>query len=224
MAVVFDLDGTLFDHRGAAAAGVRGWLAGMGAEASEEVVRSWLDAEERRVSAWQRGEVSWAEQRRQRLREILPQIARPVGDEAELDHVFGGYLSRYEAAWRCFDDVEDAVGMVASAGLRVAVLTNGAQRQQDQKLEAVGLSRIGPVLSSEALGFASPTPAPTSRRATSLGWRPIRCCTSAIAMTSMSSPHEPRDCRRSTSTARTMAPGRKARRIGSLSQLDRFLQ
>ena len=54
MAVVFDLDGTLFDHRGAAAAGVRGWLAGMGVEASEELMRSWLEAEERHVSGWQR--------------------------------------------------------------------------------------------------------------------------------------------------------------------------
>lgn len=133
-------------------------------------------------------------------------------------------LSRYEAAWRCFDDVEDAVGTVASAGLRVAVLTNGAQRQQDQKLEAVGLSRIGPVLCSEALGFAKPDPRAYQQACHQLG---VACDqvlhvgdrydldVVAARAAGLSAVYLDRE---------DDGPRAEARRIGSLSQLDRFLQ
>ncbi len=133
-------------------------------------------------------------------------------------------LSRYEAAWRCFDDVEDAVGMVASAGLRVAVLTNGAQRQQDQKLEAVGLSRIGPVLSSEALGFAKPDPRAYQQACHQLGVAADQVLhisdrydldVVAARAAGLSAVYPDRE---------DDGPRAEARRIGSLSQLDRFLQ
>jgi putative hydrolase of the HAD superfamily len=169
-AVIFDLDDTLFDHRGAAIAGVRGWLADIGAEATGELVDLWFDAEERHVSAWHRGEVGFAEQRRRRLREILPRVDHDVGDDDFLDGVFAAYLSRYEAAWRSFDDVNAALSLVEAAGLRVAVLTNGAERQQHQKLAAVGLTgRVGPVFCCDKLGFAKPEPRAYQKACRELG-------------------------------------------------------
>ena len=44
-----------------------------------------------------------------RLRDVLPLIDIPVGDDAELDDVFSGYLRHYEAAWTCFDDAEETL-------------------------------------------------------------------------------------------------------------------
>ncbi|MGI8712541.1 MAG: HAD family hydrolase [Solirubrobacteraceae bacterium] len=156
-AVIFDLDETLFDHRGAALAGVRAWLAELGEAASDELTGLWFSLEERYVRAWHRGELSFAEQRRERIREMLATVGRDGADDAALDASFARYLLRYEAGWRRFDDVDDALADVAAAGLRVAVLTNGAERQQNQKLSAVDLAgRVGPVFCCDALGFAKP--------------------------------------------------------------------
>jgi len=159
-AVIFDLDDTLFDHRGAASSGVREWLADLGVSPTEALVRLWFEAEERHVAAWHRGEVSFWGQRRARLREILLQIGRDdARDDRTLDQLFGDFVTRYEAAWRRFDDVIGALEMVAAAGLRVAVLTNGAELQQHRKLVAVGLAGlVGPMFCCDAIGFAKPDP------------------------------------------------------------------
>ncbi len=158
-AIIFDLDETLFDHRGAAIAGVRGWLADLGVAASPELEQVWFAAEERGVTAWHRGELGFGEQRRQRLREILPLIGREPGDDDALDAMFAAYVAHYEAAWRRFDDVDAALGLIAAAGVPVAVLTNGADHVQHEKLAAVGLAgRVGPVFCCDVIGFAKPDP------------------------------------------------------------------
>lgn len=158
-AVIFDLDETLFDHRGAALAGVRAWLEGMGVAPSDELIELWFSLEERYVRGWHRGEFGFAQQRRERARELLKRVELPVGDDDALDAGFAAYLHRYEAGWRRFEDVDDALADVAAAGVPIAVLTNGADRQQNQKLSAVGLAgRVGPVFCCDALGVAKPDP------------------------------------------------------------------
>ena len=157
--VLFDLDGTLFDHEGSVRDGVREWLRGVGIEASEALIRRWLDAESLYIAAWHRGELSRQEQRRARLREILPLIAQPIGDDRALDETFGHYLACYQDAWRAYADVAEVLEAIESVGLGVAVLSNGADRQQRQKIAALGLQqRLGRVFSSDAIGFAKPDP------------------------------------------------------------------
>lgn len=157
--MVFDLDGTLFDHPGAARRGLSTWLAGLGVGCTDDLVETWFDLEERHWAAWRQGLVSFAEQRRGRLREFLPHVGRPVGTEAELDEAFAGFLAAYERAWAGYDDVDAALTAVADLGLATAVLTNGTEVQQRAKLARLGLlDRVGPVFTSEALGVAKPDP------------------------------------------------------------------
>ena len=160
-AVVFDLDGTLFDHPSAARAGLREWVTSLGREWTPQLQAAWVEAEERNFRAWREGEVGFAEQRRRRLREVLPLLDLPVGDDDELDAQFTqGFLRAYERAWAGYDDVEDALAAVRAAGLRTAVLTNGPREQQNAKIAAIGLTgRLGPVLTAEELGVAKPRPA-----------------------------------------------------------------
>jgi putative hydrolase of the HAD superfamily len=155
--VLFDLDGTLFDHDRAAGIGVAAWLQSIGVEPAEELIDRWFEAEARYISAWHRGELDWQEQRRARLREMHEIIDHPAGDARSLDQSFDVYLAAYQSAWRTYPDVDTALEEVQKAGLQVAVLTNGAAHQQQQKIAAVGLQgRVGPVFSSDAIGFAKP--------------------------------------------------------------------
>lgn len=52
--------------------------------------------------------------------------------------MFAGYLSRYEAGWSLFDDAVPALRRARSAGLSVAIFTNGDENQQRHKLRVLG--------------------------------------------------------------------------------------
>ena len=156
-AVVFDLDGTLLDHRRSTRAGLTRWLAGFGTTWTEQIEQAWFTAEEKHFGAWRRGEISHDEQRRRRLRDFLPAVDRPVGTDDELDREFLGYLDAYRQSWVGFDDVGAAVDDVHARGLRTAVLTNGTRDLQEAKLAHLGLlERIGPVVCAADIGVAKP--------------------------------------------------------------------
>ena len=156
-AIVFDLDGTLLDHRGAATSALDVWLPALGVEGTRALRLAWFEAEERHFDSWRRGEVSFAEQRRRRLREVLPSVALADAPDPDIDALFGAYVELYEAAWRAFDDVEGALDAARSRGLTVTVLTNGTELQQAAKVSAIGLtSRLSGVFTSESLGHAKP--------------------------------------------------------------------
>jgi putative hydrolase of the HAD superfamily len=158
-AVIFDLDGTLFDHAAAAHDGVAAWLSQHGHAVTDELIERWFEAEERFFAAWNRGEFDWQGQRRARVREMLGHLDLEVGDDPALDASFAIYLDSYERAWRAFDDAAPTLQALASAGLRTAVLTNGADAQQRAKLAACGLGPLtGPLFSSDAIGVAKPDP------------------------------------------------------------------
>jgi putative hydrolase of the HAD superfamily len=157
--VLFDLDGTLLDHRGSVTSALHAWLPTLGAETSAGLVQAWFAAEDRHFPAWRRGEISFAEQRRRRLRDVLPLVGHEAGDDAELDRIFEGYLRRYESAWSLFEDVEPTLHALLEEGVGVAVLSNGLISQQAAKLEKVGLTgRVGPLFTAEGLGVAKPDP------------------------------------------------------------------
>jgi len=77
--------------------------------------------------------------------------------EQELDATFENYLKPYAAAWRAYDDVVPCLS--ALLGVRLAVLSNGDQSQQADKLRRTGLTtHFEAVLTSGELGAAKPYP------------------------------------------------------------------
>lgn len=157
--VVLDLDNTLFDHTASARAGLDEWLEGHEVAMTQEIADAWFAAEDEHHQAWTRGLASFAEHRRRRLRQVLPMIGLPVGDDARLDAMFAEYLQHYQGAWRAFDDASDALTAVHARGLSTAVLTNGMRAQQRAKLERIDLlERVGSIFTAEDLGVAKPSP------------------------------------------------------------------
>lgn len=102
-AILFDLDGTLVDHRQAVLDAVSQVISAFpGAGAPPSVLGDgWWSLERTHMERYLAGECSFAEQRRQRLREFLPLLGEPVPDgDAELDRWFAAnYHGAYEAAW-----------------------------------------------------------------------------------------------------------------------------
>ncbi|MCL2543623.1 MAG: HAD family hydrolase [Nocardioidaceae bacterium] len=173
--VLFDLDDTLVDHRGAADRGVRSWLAGLGLADSaadlEALVDRWFALEARHHERYQRREISHVEQRRVRIREFLP--SWDLADDVLADDVFAGYLGSYQAAWRAFGDAAAALERALTKGLRVGILTNGERHVQTEKLRRTGLLRRDvPVFASSDLPAAKPDPRSYTAACSALGVEP----------------------------------------------------
>jgi len=176
-AVGFDLDGTLFDHHGSARSAAVHFLGSLGVVASDSTLASWFDAEEEHFERWRSGEISFSEQRRQRLRSVLPPlgVSVPAGD-VDVDELFGGYLRAYESSWRAFPDSLPLLRSLRAAGHRIGLLTNGTEAQQLAKLRTTGLlDGFDVVCTSERIGFSKPDARAFAALASELGVEPGTC-------------------------------------------------
>ncbi|MBA8793757.1 putative hydrolase of the HAD superfamily [Friedmanniella endophytica] len=173
-ALVLDLDDTLFDHTGSARDALAAWLPGLGAEATPELVDFWFRVEEVHFESWRSGRISFAEQRRRRLRDLLPVLGHPVGTDDELDATFEGFRSRYQACWRPFPDVHPTLARWWRR-VPIAVLTNGSDVQQRAKVAAIGATPyLVDVFTAEALGTPKPDPRSYRTVCAALGVPPER--------------------------------------------------
>ena len=153
-AVLFDLDGTLVDQQSAAAAAVVEWAAEHGIT-DPGVADRWAELSEKHYMRYQRRELTFPEQRRQRVRAFLDV---QVSDE-EADELFSGYLHRYEAGWTLFEDAVPTLRKVREAGLAAVVFTNGNEDHQRYKVDRLGLAdEIDVLISSETLPAGKPDP------------------------------------------------------------------
>jgi len=176
-AVGFDLDGTLFDHHGSARSAAVHFLGSLGVVASDSTLASWFAAEELHFERWRSGEIGFSEQRRQRLRSVLPPLGVdvPAGD-VDVDELFGVYLRAYESSWRAFPDALPLLRSLRASGHRIGLLTNGTEAQQLAKLRRTGLLiEFDVVCTSERIGFSKPDVRAFSVLASELGVEPGAC-------------------------------------------------
>ncbi|NQX22779.1 HAD family hydrolase [Curtobacterium sp. VKM Ac-2852] len=157
-AICFDLDGTLFDHRGSARVGVTRFLQGLGVEVTEAAIGAWFTAEDEQFERWRSGVIGFQDQRRARLRTVLPQLGVAVpGNDAGLDAVFDDYLRAYREAWRLFPESLALLHELRDLGHCLGLLTNGTETQQLDKLARTGLADAFDVVCiSERIGFQKP--------------------------------------------------------------------
>lgn len=151
-AVLFDLDDTLVDQQSAAAAAVLVWAAEHGIT-DDDVSRRWSEISEVHYARYQRRQLSFAQQRRERVRAFLGVDA----DDKHADELFAGYLQRYEDGWTLFGDAVPALRRARAAGMTVAVFTNGDEEHQRFKLEKFGIiDEVDAVIASSSLSAGKP--------------------------------------------------------------------
>lgn len=153
-AVLFDLDGTLLDHEGAAAEAIvrsfpdadPAWL-----------VPRWTELTEEAVDRYLAGELSYPEQRRARIVALARDLGLGDWDDARADAWMAGFLKVYEAAWRPFPEAGRVLDVLAGRGLRLGVITNGDAGQQRAKIRRIGFAdRLPLVVASSEAGAAKP--------------------------------------------------------------------
>jgi putative hydrolase of the HAD superfamily len=157
---LFDLDGTLVDHRGAVERALEQWVTRLDPGRAPDMgllTAEWSRLEARYFRAYLHGDLTFDEQRRCRVSDLLAFLGLPVPEQEAVDDLFRAYLSLYEGAWVAFDDAPPALDVLAASGLALGVLTNGDEAQQRSKLRAVGLlDRFECVVASSSLPEPKP--------------------------------------------------------------------
>ncbi|TDS83818.1 HAD family hydrolase [Nesterenkonia aurantiaca] len=159
-AVGFDLDGTLFDHQCSAEAAVDAFFLSLGIDPSPAARQAWFAAEKTHFERWRTGQISFQDQRRERLRTVLPLLGmKPQESDPQLDELFEGYLGAYRKEWRAFPDSLGLLRTLRASGYRVGLLSNGTEGQQLDKLRRTGLAgAFDVVFTSEGIGVQKPDP------------------------------------------------------------------
>jgi putative hydrolase of the HAD superfamily len=150
-AVGFDLDGTLFDHEGAARAAITAFVTERGWPLADDTPDRWVALERVHFGEYARGLIGFQEQRRRRMGALV-QALRVDADPDGIDDLFDSYFAHYRANWTAYPDTIPALDLLAARGVALGVLTNGTQELQTSKLERLGiLDRFDVVLAASEL-------------------------------------------------------------------------
>ena len=152
MLVLFDLDDTLLDHSAAMRSGAARLHKSLGAPGPlEDFLGRWQRALERHYARYVAGEVSFREQRRARVREV---VDSSLSDGAA-DKIFLEYAAGYEESWSLFPDVLPCLESLSRH--RLGVISNGDASQQRKKLARSRIiDRFDCVVVSSECGCAKP--------------------------------------------------------------------
>ncbi|MGP4029794.1 HAD family hydrolase [Actinomadura sp. 3N407] len=154
-AVLFDLDGTLLDHEGAAAEAITRSFPDADPAC---LVPRWRELTEEAVDRYLAGELSLAAQRRARIVPLARELGLGEWDDSRADTWTAGFLTLYQAAWRPFPEAGRVLDVLAERGLRLGVITNGDAEQQRAKIERLGFAGLlRYVVTSGETGSAKPS-------------------------------------------------------------------
>lgn len=154
--IFFDIDDTLLDNQGAETAAALEFhqlYSNVFPESSDKFAYNWRMITEKHVQRYLSGELSFQDQRRERLKELFSHDR--ILTDIEADNIFQRYLDAYERNWRLFPDVKPC--LVQLSGTKLGVISNGDSSQQRQKLTATDiLDRFSVVTISEDVGISKP--------------------------------------------------------------------
>ena len=155
----FDLDGTLFDYKGSVESALLEWANNRNWNSSK-VSEFWKQGEQEFYPKYLKGEISFNEQRLERVRYLY----KNLGSEISQNDVQSGvdeWLFLFKKNWKAFPEVRISLRKAQDTGFKLGVLTNGNLDQQLDKLAAIGISDFfKTVVASESIGISKPDPFP----------------------------------------------------------------
>lgn len=152
-AILFDLDETLLDQQWASSVALREFHREKCLEMTwTEVEARWNNCLKNHFIRYEKGEITFQQQRRCRIRDIFE--GRDIPDELA-DQLFGVYLKNYEGIYRLFPEVNELLSQLGRFPL--GVITNGDTQQQLDKLTRMDIKKyFNAILVSEAVGLRKP--------------------------------------------------------------------
>jgi putative hydrolase of the HAD superfamily len=143
--IFFDVDDTLVMDSDAAQIGARTLYAQFAALSdiadADLFAGAWVTAAWHFFDMYSRGEISFAEQRRKRIRYLFPRQL----DEGAIDGMFDVYYRSYKANWRVYPEVLEALESLRK-DYRLGIISNSVRDKQLDKLICCGIKDYFPVV------------------------------------------------------------------------------
>lgn len=137
--ILLDLDDTLLDDRTATRVALSTFLSAhrlaWADESEEEALQRWRDIASVYWQRFEKGEISFHEQRRARIREFF----KSTFSDAEADLAFEPYRLAYESSWSL--TAECRAFLERTTNIPKGIITNGDREQQLRKVQATGLDK-----------------------------------------------------------------------------------
>ena len=156
--VLFDLDQTLFDHRGAsrsALAGLQEEHFSLGAVPIADLDEAAFQILNRTHTKVLAGSLTPIEARIERLRELFEWCGESIETD-RLVPIAQRHVQLYRAAWRAFDGTAELLASIGQSQ-KVGIVTNNFIDQQESKLKECGLrGLIDFMVTSEEVGVPKP--------------------------------------------------------------------
>ncbi|MDQ0375815.1 HAD family hydrolase [Cellulomonas humilata] len=177
--VLFDIDDTLVDTRGAFGHALsdvaRRYLPDLPPERHPELVTVWRADVGGHYAAYTRGEVGFVEQRMTRANELHELFGGPTLDADGFAVWDESFQQAFADAWVAHPDVDAVLDKLLAAGLAVGALSNASVGLQTTKLERVRLlDRVPMLVGVDTLGFGKPDPRVFVEACRRLGTAPER--------------------------------------------------
>lgn len=160
--VLFDIDDTLVDTRGAFAHGLGvicdRYLPDLAPARRQEVLDLWRQDPNGHYRAYTRGEVSARRQRMDRANELHATFGGEVLDEAGFDAWDEVFQTGFKAGWKAFEDASSVLDQLRTAGILVGALSNAPKAMQLDKLARTGLGDLDVLVTLDTFGVGKPDP------------------------------------------------------------------
>jgi putative hydrolase of the HAD superfamily len=160
--VLFDVDDTLVDTRGAFAEAIgavrREFLPHLPPSREPELLAVWRDDVHGHYRAYTRGELGFDEQRQLRADELHAAFGGPRVDAELYPRWLEVFWGTFAASWRAHDDVASVLRALVAAGVRVGSVTNARVALQEEKLATAGVTGVPVLVGVDTLGFGKPDP------------------------------------------------------------------
>lgn len=171
-AVIFDIDGTLFDHPGAENAVLLDMYEAENSKQGsfEEFLDCWKESQEIYYNEFAAHKISFEEHRQLRVQRAWTFFDRDV-DLNESKQIFDRFLKDYEKHWRLYPDSLPCLEKLAE--YKLGVITNGMGEWQRKKMKFCGLTNwFGDIVVSGELGVSKPAKEIFMRSCENLGVSP----------------------------------------------------
>ena len=158
--VLFDIDDTLVDTRGAFAHALTAvcarYLPGLTSQQNEQALAMWRSDVNGHYRAYTRGEVTAREQRIARANELHAHFGGEHLDDAGFDAWDLVFQSGFRAAWTAFADARGVLDHLSASGLKLGALSNAPMAMQVDKMAATGLGDLEILVTLDTFGVGKP--------------------------------------------------------------------
>jgi putative hydrolase of the HAD superfamily len=174
--IFFDVDNTLLDYTttgNAAALRFLDHFKHILSYSPDDFLPIWHQLTEKYYEEYVKGQISFIEQRRCRVRSVFAGAGIELEDD-EADRTMSVYLDAFEANTTLFSDVLPVLDALKNE--RLGIISNGEPTHQHHKIEHLGIrDRFDVIVISDEVGVAKPDPAIFIWAAQQAGENPSDC-------------------------------------------------